>query len=64
MNTTGAGKRPATSLAAQVFTVSPHTHGPHTRQAPHPALTVGVAGPHPGGQNEWRLTLTARRSLY
>ena len=33
MNTAGAGKQPATSLAAPVFTVSPHTQGPYARQA-------------------------------
>jgi hypothetical protein len=56
MNTIRAGKRPATSLAAPVFNMSPHTERSYARHALHPALTVGVAGPHPGGQNEWRLT--------
>ena len=59
MNTAGAGKQPATSLAAPVFTVSPHTQGPYARQALISALTASVAGPCPGAQNEWRLTAPA-----
>lgn len=39
-----------------VLTLSPHTEGPYARQALVPALTASVAWPHPGGQNEWRLT--------
>ena len=56
MNIIRAGKRPVTCPAVPVFTLSPHTQGPYARKALVPALTASVAWPHPGGQNEWRLT--------
>ena len=63
MNIIRAGKRPVTCTAAPVSTLSPHTEDPYAREALVAALTASVAWPHPGSQNEWRLTPGAGKAL-